>query len=237
MQPKILFLDLETSPLISYNWGIWEQNAIKLVKDWYLLCFAYKWADEKTVHVESLTNGRRSEKKLIEKLHRLYNEADIIVCHNGNKFDIKKSNAKFLEYGMIPPTPHQKIDTLLEARKHFALTSNKLNDIAILLGIGEKVKHPGFEMWEGCMNGDQKWWSLMKKYNKQDVLLLEKVYNILLPWINRGKVAWDNRMQCPHCGSYDTQRRGALDSLSGRFQRHQCRSCAKWFKGSKIIRK
>ena len=28
------------------------------------------------------------------------------------------------------------------------------------------------------MNGDQKWWSLMKKYNKQDVLLLEKVYNI-----------------------------------------------------------
>ncbi len=33
------------------------------------------------------------------------------------------------------------------------------------------------------MNKDPAAWKVMEKYNKQDVLLLEKVYDRLLPWI------------------------------------------------------
>jgi len=48
---KILFFDIEISPIISYNWRLWQSDAIDIVEDWQILCFAYKWADEKRVHV------------------------------------------------------------------------------------------------------------------------------------------------------------------------------------------
>jgi len=239
MKTKRIFFDIETAALWTRAWDMREGYPIKKVTDWVLLCFAYKIEGEKETHVEWLVGGKRGEKKLVAKLYKLFCEADVLVAHNA-KFDIKKAQAKFLEYGFQPPTPYKVECTYLIAKKHFKLTSNKLNDIAILLGIGEKVKHPGFEMWEGCeqdLTGDGKDWRLMRKYNKKDVELLEKVYQAEIPWERQGKIVWNNKKPCPYCESRNTQKKGTLVTSEGEFQRHQCRSCAKWFKGDKIINK
>jgi DNA polymerase elongation subunit (family B) len=113
----ILF-DIETSALVSRTWGTWDQTVIKVVEEWKILCFSYKVLGEKKVYVESLRN--QDEKSLVKKLHVVLNSADIVIGHNGDKFDIRKSNAKFIEYG-LPPTPdYHKIDTLKVAKKYFA---------------------------------------------------------------------------------------------------------------------
>jgi len=234
---KILFFDLETSPIASFNWGIYEQNAIGIIEDWYLLCFAYKWQG-KGVRVLGLKNGRKSEKELVTELWKLFNEADVVIAHNAKKFDVKKSNAKFLEYGLKPPSPYKVVDTLQIARTKFANTSNKLDDLGALLGVGRKVKHPGFEMWKGYMNQEPKWIKLMHRYNKQDVVLLEKVYDKLLPWIDKHpNYQWQlkekGELCCPNCGSKKYNNRGTEMRLNYIIERKSCNECGKNFYGKK----
>ena len=66
---KILIVDIETTPLTSYTWGIYEQNVIKVVKDWKILCFAYKWLGEKNTEVVSLPEftKRYAKDKFVEE--------------------------------------------------------------------------------------------------------------------------------------------------------------------------
>lgn len=230
-KPKILLYDLETTPNLSFTWGKYEQDVIAFQEEWKLLSFAAKWLDGK-VFVKG--TDEYSEKQLVKELWNLFNEADIIIAHNGNKFDKRKANAKFIQFGFNPPEPYKTIDTLLIARKHFAFNSNKLNDLGILLEIGEKVKHTGFDLWLGCMKNDPKSWALMKKYNKQDVLLLERVYLKLRPWIDNHpnlSVLTDLPNGCPNCASPNLQRRGFGITRTGKYQRYQCLDCGGWSQG------
>ena len=133
---KILLYDIETAPNLVHTWGVYEQTALEVVRPWYILCFAYKWLDEKQTHVVSLPDYEKQYKKdpendyeVVKRLHELFNEADIVIAHNGNNFDQKKVHARFLVHGFDPPINYKQIDTLKEARKHFRFDSNRLNDL------------------------------------------------------------------------------------------------------------
>lgn len=224
---KILLFDIETSPNLSYTWGAYEQDVVAFKQEWQLLCFAYKWLGEKPVHVHSQRN--LSERQLVTKLHAALSAADVLIAHNGDQFDIKKSNAKFVEFGLTPPSPAQTIDTRKVAKRHFAFNSNKLDALGSLLGVGRKMKTGGFDLWLDCMAGKKAAWARMEKYNKQDVLLLERVYLELRPWIkNHPNVADVALRACPKCGSEKLHKRGILSNSSSRFQSYQCMSCGGW---------
>ena len=181
---KILLFDIETSPILANVWSLWsEAKSMKLVDvDWYVLTWSAKWLGDKKTVVKSLPEyknykkDRTDDSALLQDLWDLLDEADIVIGHNAQKFDCKKVNARFLLNGMPPPAPYRVIDTLKAAKAHFAFTSNKLDSLGEILGLGRKVDTGGFELWKGCMNNDPKCWKLMCKYNKQDVDLLEKVY-------------------------------------------------------------
>jgi hypothetical protein len=124
------------------------------------------------------------------------------------------------------------IDTLKEAKAHFAFTSNKLDSLGELLGCGRKVEHEGFELWRKCMNGDLKAWKNMCKYNEQDVILLEKVYLKLRPFMkNHPNVNLDGKVskcKCPACGSSNLIKRGYAYTNASKFARLRCKDCGKW---------
>ena len=206
---KTLLYDIETSPNLAWVWGKFEQNVIEFEEEWYLLCFAYKWLGEKKTHVVALPDFSEYKKaptndiEVVRALYNLFNEADVVVAHNGDRFDQKKSHARFIYHGMPPPEPYQSVDTCKLARKYFAFNSNKLDDLGSHLKLGRKIKTGGFDLWMGCMKGDKKAWKKMKGYNKQDVDLLEAVYLKLRPW-DAGHPAvnvLDRRPDsCPKCG-------------------------------------
>ena len=187
-QNKTLLFDLETAPLLSYTWGIWEQNVVEVKRDWYILSVAWKWLGESKVHVMSLpqfknwNKDKEDDSALIKELWKLFDEAEVIVAHNGNSFDIKKSNARFIINELKPPSPYKTIDTKLVAKRYFKFDSNKLNELGKYLKLGKKLETGGFELWKGCMAGDMKAWKKMCAYNKQDVAIIKKVYNKLHPW-------------------------------------------------------
>lgn len=237
-KPKILLFDIETSPNISYTWhGKYDQTVIDFKKEWELLSFGYKWLDEKTVHCITRNNFKdKTDKSLTKALWKIIDEADIIIAHNGLAFDIKKSNAKFIEHGLTPPSPYKVVDTLKVARNKFKFNSNRLNDLGRYLGVGEKVKTGGFDLWLGCMANKAASWKLMVKYNKQDVLLLERVYKKLLAWITNhpNLTLFTHKLaSCTKCGSDKLHARGTLVTQSTVYHRFQCQSCGGWDKSIK----
>jgi uncharacterized protein YprB with RNaseH-like and TPR domain len=179
---KILMLDIETTPLQVYTWGLWDQNIgiNQIIKSTEMLCFGAKWLGQKSVTFKSVHHD--GKKAMLEELHRLMDEADALVGWNSAAFDHKHINREFLENGMTPPSLTKDLDLMTIVKANFQFPSNKLDYVAQKLGVGSKVKHSGFELWIGCMNDDKKAWTEMKRYQIQDVQLLDSLYDILLPW-------------------------------------------------------
>lgn len=182
-EPKILIFDIETSPLQVYSWGVFDQNIPlnAIIKDWELLCYAGKWLGDDQIIVDAQCYHGMDELPVVESVWKLLSEADVVVAHNAKKFDKKKVNAKFLQYGFPEPNYYKVVDTLQIAKGNFALTSNKLDYIAKLLKFEGKYD-TNLQLWIDCMHGKEDAWEKMIKYNKQDVLELENIYLKLRSW-------------------------------------------------------
>lgn len=232
---KILFLDIETAPNVAFVWGLFDQNISpsQVQTSSYILCWAAKWSGERTMRFSSVHGT--TPKRMLQHIHALLDEADIVVHYNGNKFDVPTLNKEFVKHKMAPPSPFKQIDLLRVCRQMFRFESNKLDSITQSLEIGRKVKHHGFELWVGCMRGEAKAWKIMERYNKMDVTLLERVYHRLLPWISKHPSLNYDGLDCPKCGSNKVQRRGDAVNRSGRYPRYQCVRCGGWYRGSKAV--
>jgi hypothetical protein len=235
---KILLLDIESSPNTAHVWGLWQQNVSlnQLMESSYVLCYAAKWLGEKEMFFDSVHQSK--PKQMLKGIHGLLNDADAVVHYNGTKFDIPTLNKEFLLHNFNPSQPYKQIDLLRTIRSNFRFPSNKLDYVAQRLGLGKKQEHEGHELWVKCMNGDKEAWKRMEKYNKQDVVLLESLYNRVLPWIKNhpNMNLHQDHEGCPTCGSEKLQKRGTAVSGTGTYQRYQCRACGTWSQGTKAVK-
>jgi predicted RNA-binding Zn-ribbon protein involved in translation (DUF1610 family) len=237
---KILFTDIETAPIEAYTWGIWQQNISlnQIIKPTYVLCYAAKWLGNKSVMYDGLNkhSGKDASKKMLQSIHKLLDEADIVCTYNGASFDIPHLNREFLKHGMLPPSPYTQVDLLKVVKNQFKLPSNKLDYIAQYIGIGSKQSHEGFGLWVKCMQGDKAAWKTMELYNKKDVTLLEDLYHKLLPWIQKHPARSTSDESCPVCGGNHLQKRGTATNKTGTYQRYQCQDCGSWSSGEVITK-
>lgn len=235
---KILFLDLETTPNLAHVWGLWNQNVAitQLVAPTEVLCFGARWHGSKQVLFKSVHHD--GKKAMLDAMHEVMSEADIIIGWNSQSFDVKHMHREFLENGYTPPAPHKDIDLMRVVKQQFKFPSNKLDYVAQRLGIGSKTQHTGFQLWLDCMNGNDKAWRLMKRYQIQDVNLLVDLYEVLKPWIKTAvNVAAHNEVHkgCRNCGSTQLHKRGTAITGKGKYQRYQCKDCGTWNKGERLF--
>ena len=234
-KPRILFWDIETSPVLAWVWGYYDQNVLGIVEDSHLLSIAYKWDGDKDVTFLRKSLSKGNDAALVKQVWYLLDEADYVIAHNGDKFDQKKANTRFLHYKLGLPSAYVQIDTLKEYRRHFNMPSYKLNEIAKFLQLGGKVQHAGFALWLGCMANDEASWAKMKEYNLHDVALLEEVFNELRPYSGHPGVAsapanmqqWTGLSTCTKlgCGSPNIIKRGTHRTKANVFQTYQCADC------------
>jgi len=229
---RVLFLDIETAPSLGYFYNMYsEGNILKKIEDWYIISIAWKWQGEKKVNV--LANDDfgdiHNDNNLMIKIGELLDEADIVIAHNGDSFDIKKINARLLVNGIKPPSPYKTIDTKKVAKKYFKFDSNSLDNLANDLGMEGKMDTPK-NLFIKCIEGDMKMWKIMKKYNKQDVVVLEEVYNRLSPWITNHPSITMRPGECKNCHSHNYQLRGFAHRKNkpNAIQRIQCNDCGSW---------
>lgn len=229
---KTLLLDIETAPNLVHVWGLYDQNVgiNQIQASGYVLCWAAKWHKSKDVMFDSVKQS--TPKRMLKRIHALIDEADVVVHYNGTKFDVPTLNKEFIVHGMTPPSPYKQVDLLRTARGQFRFPSNKLDYIGQALGLGAKLKHTGHELWTKCMAKDPAAWEEMEAYNRQDVVLLEMVYDRLTPWIrnhpNHGVYDEPGIPVCPNCGGHHLQRRGFARTVANKYARYQCTACGTW---------
>lgn len=239
--PKILILDIETSPLITYTWGLFDQNINlnQLKEDWHLLAVSAKWLGRKDIFYQDQRNVKdiSNDFKLTQKMWELLDECDIVITFNGAHFDIKKLNSRFIIHGMRPPSSFKHIDVLKIARKKFGFTSNKLEFLTNkLCKNNKKYNHKnfsGFELWKACLSGNKKAWKEMEKYNKLDVTSLEELYDKIKPWddtVNLNIFKDDDNPICS-CGSTKFDKKGFAYASTSKYQRYICVKCGKNVRG------
>lgn len=245
--PKILILDIETAPMLSHVWDIWDQNIAlnQIENDWHILSWSAKWLHDKPnkIMYQDQRNAKdiSDDKKLLEGIWKLMDEADILLTQNGKKFDVKKLNARFILNGMQPPSSYKHIDTLTIAKKYFAFTSNKLEYMSSKLCTRYKKlthkKFPGFSLWKECLAGNKAAWKEMELYNKYDVLALEELYEKLIPWDSsiNFNLYHDHEDHVCSCGSKEFRNKGYVYTASGKYSRFKCKVCGKETRGKENL--
>lgn len=211
--PKILVFDIETAPLKAFVFqkSIYKTSIFddQVISEWFMLCWSAKWLFDDEVISDRLTGKEALEEndlRIVKSLWKLLDDAEIVIAHNGDSFDIPNMNTRFIVHNLPPTSPYQTIDTKTIASKQFGFTHNTLDALAKLFRLDEK-KATDFELWKKCVNGDNPSLKYMEEYNKGDVELLEKVYLRLRPWIKRhpnlALYSLSDGISCPNCGSND----------------------------------
>lgn len=233
-EAKIFVFDIETTHMKVRTWqnNIWNANIQPkdVVEDWIILSWVGKWLYDTEIVGEILTPKeakKRDDKRIVKALWKYFDEADIIIAHNGLKFDIPNCNTRFLYHKMKPPSPYRVVDTLRMAKKTFKHTYNRLDYLGERLGIGRKIKVDD-ELWVECENGNEQALKKMLEYNKKDVILLEDVYTELRGWMHSHpnmNVFQETEDCCSNCGSTEIVRKGTYTTNTNSFASYQCKVC------------
>ena len=230
---RILLYDLEVSRSIVAGYGNkWDYKVVKMIRPQILMCYAWKWLGDKRINFRSM-HDYPSEKEFVQSLRDLLDECDIAIAHNLKRFDDKMSNRFIVHQDIPPPSPYKQIDTLTVARSTFKFESNSLNDLGEYLGLGQKEKITYADLEDDFIENPT--WSIinkMSKYNKQDIVLLEKIYLRLRPWIKNhpNLSVMGNAEACPKCQSTNRHYRGYQYTNTTVYRRIQCQDCRGWYR-------
>lgn len=251
--PRVLILDIETAPIEYYGWTYFPnyidpmsqvvKNPDGTPKDWSILTWAAKWLFESDVFsgVVSLKEANwRRDKSVIKPLWDLFEESDVIIAHNGDKFDIRRCAWRFKINGLGPTSPFQTIDTLKVARKAFGSPSYKQDYLNRALGLQRKIETK-FELWERCVTGDRSGLDDMLAYNIGDIQGLEDLYVDIRAWIrgpvNLSMYGENKKKQCHNCLRTDLVK---LDkpytTPAGQYNAYRCNNCGAIGRGRYMIK-
>ena len=243
--PKILFLDIERTPATAYVWGLFDQRVSlgQILEPSRTFCLATRRGPDAETRVWS--ERTLSYRQLLKRAWKELDWADYVCSWNGASFDGKHLTGEFMELGLRPPSGYQHIDLYREFRKVARLQSGKLAWVGPALVEGSKLENGGFALWRQCMEldrGSDEWlaaWSLMERYNVQDVDLLVPMLEKLRPWIRNFPNLGNYRDEpagsilCPRCGSGNYKKNGWHRTATRRYQRYLCKACAGSFQAGK----
>lgn len=237
---RVLLLDIETAPKVAMVWRFFKENiSPKQVKEHgHIMSFAAKWVGSDKIIYEE--NRKDDDSKIVKILCQLLDEADIVVAHNGEEFDLKQIRARAVVNGLRPFSPVKVVDTYKIAKREFGFPSNSLEYLCNVLKLKytkkSHKKFPGFELWLECLRKNDEAWQELKEYNIDDVFALEELYSVFKPWATvhpNMALSLDTTDQpaCPKCGSYHIHSRGTAKTMSGIYPRYNCQECGSWSRG------
>ena len=227
--PRILTFDVECAPALAYVWGLHDQNIgiAQVVEPPRLLSFAGKWHHEKRVHYFSEFHHSREE--MARESWKMMDAASVVVGYNHVRFDVPWMNSLWKAHGLGPPSPWVDVDLLAINRRRFRSLSNKLAWVTQENGLPAKLETGGQDLWNRCLQGDAKAWATFKRYNVNDVIITEQLFDLYRDqgWITYPHMGqWTrNRECCPHCGGTDLDLVGLVYGRTTAYPKLLCLSC------------
>jgi len=241
-QANVLVLDIETSLMEVYTWGLYKQSfTIKQIKrEPFILSWSAKLLGAPKVMSDVVTPEEAiagSSKRIMQSLWNQLDEANIVIGHNVVDFDLRWIKFEFLKHGIYLPSPYQTIDTYKICKREFRSVSGKLDYYAHVLGIGKKMPTE-YEWWIDCGYGNKDRLKQMQEYCDHDVRLEEELYFKIRPYIhnhpNVGLFAQGiNGLVCASCGKDDIELKGEYPTPLNLYDAYQCNYCHSWIRARK----
>jgi len=238
---KRLFFDIETGYYIlkvkawqmkNYN-TYFDENDI--INDKKIICISYKWQDEDRVHTLHWDKNQ-NEKTMLKKFIKVMGEADELVGHNIDSFDIKGLRTRCIANGVLMYPTYRTLDTLKKSRQYFNNASNKLDYLAKWLNVGGKLDHDGMKMWQKVVeDNDRSELKKMINYCERDVVINQDVYSVMSPYIyhntNFAVLKGENKWNCPECAGKNVEMYKTYTTAMGVVRRNmKCEDCKKQYK-------
>lgn len=238
---KILLWDIEILPhkIEAYCWNPWQiikPVDSKIIEESSIVTIAYKWFDEKAkpAVLKVKASDVRNDKEVLKQFSKVVEEADYIVGHYSDKFDLPFFNGRLFRHKLPPIATTKALDTFKMFKGSILNRwSNRLDYIAKMRGHEGKSK-TDWSLWQGCMDGKQSSIDKMGRYNAQDIIVLEKIFRDILPYSKVNLVTTSEVINCTGCGNLRLEKRGFLRTLKKIYQRYMCKNCGKWSKGELI---
>jgi hypothetical protein len=245
---KRVFWDIETSPNVGFHWGIGNKVRLthdNIIHEGQIMCICWKWQDKKNVNaLRWLDDGKLlTDRFMVKEFEKVIHEADELVAHYGDGFDLKWFNARHLFHNLAPIPASKTADTYKMASRHFRLNCHKLDYIAGLLFGEHKIK-TDFEWWRQChpmtqpdRTARRTALDKMVRYCKKDVVLVEKVWGELAmydpPGTHAGVFLRGDQFYkwtCPRCSSEAVFKSKTRVTAKGTIQ-HQmkCKECGGYY--------
>jgi hypothetical protein len=233
-EPKILLIDVETSPMVAFVWQRWKANISQeqLIRESNILTYTAKWLGSTQAIINAAeATDTTNDYDMVKEMRDLLDECDIVVAFNGIRFDVPVINARILYHGLAQPSPYKIIDPMTIAKKQFRFSSNSMDAIAAYFNLDRKLKHAGFSLWKRAVAGEQEAIDEMLEYNIQDVVILEQVYLKLRPWSTTlpSLAVIKEENCCPCCGSTDIKPTDKFHITNvSKYPLFVCDSCGKF---------
>jgi uncharacterized protein YprB with RNaseH-like and TPR domain len=127
---------------------------------------------------------RGNDRELVKRICALVRSHDIIVAHNGARFDLPFLRTRCLRWGLKPLREPKLVDPLQIAWRKFKLRSNRLGAVADYLGISDKKTPLDMSVWADAMlNGSKKAMNLIVEHCEADIRVLSAVLPHVKPFV------------------------------------------------------
>ena len=250
-------LDVERIPGRHSTWHrgqtitgpFWDLNEIKAwtgkrihaddVKEWpRTICAAWKWYDAEGVEfaAEWQVGGYDG---FMRAVWEVFNDADLIIGHNADRFDARHLMGGWAEMGLPAPSPYKVIDTLKIARGTFAYESNTLDALNKRLGIDAKTDKYDARIARAAVNGDREAQAVLESYNRGDIVASEALFDRLRPYakgIPHLGMWTDDELACPSCGHTMTATGKTVHANVQRYEHLTCPNCGAHARGTTTLK-
>lgn len=171
---KVTLFDLETSNL-SADFGIVLCAVVKQFTD--PLDAEVTQSKPKVYRIDSKKGVKMSDDShVVKAIIETLSDSDILIAHNGVKFDRPYLNTRALKHNLAILNPNGKIiDPVKLARKHLRLTYNSLNQVASILGTKQQKTLVDGQTWmKATLDRDKEAMDYIVEHCVADVLVLEE---------------------------------------------------------------
>ncbi len=127
-------------------------------------------------------NKRSNDRALVKQLRDHLCEFDILIAHNGVRFDVPFIRTRLAKWRLNPMPDIKIVDPCQLARNKLRLSYNSLDKIASYMKVNSKSPVTG-DMWiRAALDGDRRAMDYIVKHCIEDVRTLERIVDGVKPY-------------------------------------------------------